>query len=225
MFEYAFTDSPSLFGMDNKESKGWGTLHIKASSWEWILFELTYMFYRIRSAIINGERSLMESSRKFCLFYPLCEGWLRNLTQCLFHNVSSHSFTRKAPAFSPVMALFIIGEWFAWWSSWPLSVNSVFFLIRKDIGVGKGSPLLYSIELLLQVINLSLRDFIIISPIGEVASLSKVASTSMGGMYATFLMFFPISFTLEIEDIILLVKIRRFCLMRTCWMWTWSCHS
>ena len=190
-----------------------------------LLFELTYKFYRIRLAIINGERRLMESSRKFCLFYPSYEGWFRNLTQCLFHNISSHSFARRASAFSPVMALFIIGEGFAWWSSWPLSVNSVLFLIGKDIGVGRGSLLLCSMELLLQVINLSLHGFIIISPVEDVASPSKVTSTGMGGMYATFLMFFPISFTLEIEEIILLMKIRRFRLMQTCWMWTWSCHT
>ena len=189
------------------------------------MFELTYVFYKICLAIINGERRLMESFRKFCLFYPPYEGWFRNLTQCLFHNISSHSFARRASAFSPMMALFIIGEGFAWWSSWPLSVNSVLFLIRRDIGAGRGSPLLCSMELLLQVLNLSLHGFIIISPMGEVASPSKAASTGMGGVYATFLMFFPISFMLEIEEIILLMKIRRFRLMLTCWMWTWSCHT
>ena len=189
-----------------------------------LLFELTYVFYRIRSIIINGERRLVESSRKFCLFYPPCEGWLRNLTQCLFHNVSSHSFARRASMFSPVMALFIIGEGFAWWSSWPLSVNSVLFIIGRDIEVGRGSPLLCLMELLLQVINLSLHGFIIISLVGDVASPLKAASTCMGGMYIAFSIFFPISFTFEIEEIILLMKVHRFRLMWTCLMWTWSCH-
>ena len=188
------------------------------------LFELTYVFCRIRSAVINGERTLVESFRKFFLFYPPCEGWLRNLTQCLFHNVSSHSFARRASAFSPVMALFIIREGFAWWGPWPLSVNSFLFLIGRDIGVGKGSPLLCSMELLLQVINLSLHGFIIIALVGDVASPLKAASTCMGGMYTAFSIFFPISFTFEIEEIILLMKVRKFCLMRTCLMWTWSCH-
>ena len=172
----------------------------------YFLFELTYVFYRIRSAIINGERKLVESSRKFCIFYPPCERWLRNLTQCFFHNVNSHSFARRASAFSPMMALFIIGEGFAWWSSWPLSVNSVLFIIKREIRVGRGSPLLCSMELLLQVINLSLHGFIIISPVEDVASPSKAASTGIGGMYSAFLIFFPISFTFEIEEIILLMK-------------------
>ena len=156
-----------------------------------LLFELTYVFYKIRLAIINGERRLVESSRKFCLFYLPCEGWLRNLTQCFFHNDNSHSFARRASAFSPVMALFIIGEGFVWWSSWPLSINSVIFIIRREIGVGRGSPLLCLMELLLQVINLSLHDFIIILLVEDVASPSKAASTGIGGMYSAFLILFP----------------------------------
>ena len=189
-----------------------------------LLFELTYVFYRVCSTIIHGKGWLVEPSKKFCLFYPLRKRWLRNLAQCLFHNVSSHSFARRASAFSPVMTLFIIGEGFAWWSFWPLFINSVLFIIGRDTGAGRGSPLLCSMELLIQVINLSLHGFIIISPVGDVASLSKAASTCMGGMYTAFSIFFPISFTFEIEEIILLMKVHRFCLMRTCWMWTWSCH-
>ena len=189
-----------------------------------LLFELTYMFHRICLAIIHDERRLMKSFRKFCLFYPSCKGWLRNLTQCLLHNVSSHSLARRASAFSSVKALFIIGEGFAWWSSWPLSVNSVLFIIGRDIGARRGLLLLCSMELLLQVINLSLHGFIIISLVGDVASPSKMASTCMGGMYTTFLIVFPISFMFKIEEIILLMNVRKFHLMRICLMWTWSYH-
>ena len=189
-----------------------------------LLFELTYVFYRICSAIIHDEHRLVESSRKFFLFYPPCEGWLRNLIRCLLHNASSYSFARRASASSSVKALFIIGEGFAWWSSWPLSVNSVIIIIGRDIGAGRGSLLLCSMELLLQVINLSLHGFIIISPVGDVASPSKTASTCMGGMYTALLIVFPISFTFKIEEIILLMNVRRFRLMRICLMWTWSCH-
>ena len=38
-----------------------------------LLFELTYVLYRIRSTIIHGERCLMEMPMKFCLFYPSCK--------------------------------------------------------------------------------------------------------------------------------------------------------
>ena len=189
-----------------------------------LLFELTYVFHKICSAIIHDERRLVELSREFCLFYPSCEGWLRNLTQSLLHNVSYHSLARRASSFPSVEALFIIGEGFAWWSSWPLSVQSVFFIIGRDIRVGRGSLLLCSMELLLQVINLSLHGFIIISLMGDVAFPSKTATTCVDGMYTTFLIVFPISFTFKIDEIILLMNIRRFCLMRTCLMWTWSCH-
>ena len=162
----------------------------------------------------------MESSRKLRLFYPPCEEWFRNLIQSLFHNVNSHSLARRASTFSPVMKLFIIGEGFTWWSSWPLSVNSVLFIIGKDIEAGRGSPLLCSMELLLQVINLSLHGFIIILLVGDVASPSKTTSTCMDGMYTAFLIVFPISFTFKIEEIILLTNVSRFRLMRTCLMWT-----
>ena len=49
-----------------------------------LLFELTYVLYRVRSAIIHGERWLVELSRKFCLFYPPCKGWLRNWLNAFF---------------------------------------------------------------------------------------------------------------------------------------------
>ena len=189
-----------------------------------LLFELIYVFHRICSAIIHDERRLVELSREFCLFYPSCEGWLRNLTQCFFHNISSHSLARRASAFPSVKALFIIGEGFAWWSSWLLSVHSVLFIIGRDIGAERGSLLLCLTELLLQVVNLSLRDFIIISLMGDVAFLSKTTFTCVDGMYITLLIVFLISFTFKIEEIILLMNIRRFRLMRTCLMWTWSCH-
>ena len=190
-----------------------------------LLFELAHVFYKIHSATIHGKCWLVESSRKFRLFYPPCERWFRNLIQRLFHNVSSHSFARRASTFSPVMRLFIIREGFTLWSSWPLFVYSVIFIIIRDIKVGKGTPLLCSMELFLQVVNLSLHGFIIISLVGDVASPSKTASTCMDDMYTAFLIVFPISFTFKIKELILLTNVSSFRLMRTCLMWTWSCHN
>ena len=188
------------------------------------LFELTYLLYRVRSAIIYDERWLVESFRKLCLFYLPCKGWLRNLAQRLFHNVNSYSFTRRASAFPSVKMLFLIGKGFAWWGSWPLSVNSVLLIIGRDIGAERGSLMLCSMELLLQVINLSLHGFIIILLVGYVTFPSKTASTCVDGMYTAFLIVLPISFTFKVEEIIRLMNIRKFHLMRTCLMWTWSCH-
>ena len=39
-----------------------------------LLFELTYVLHKIRPTIIHGERWLMETPRKFRLFYHLCKG-------------------------------------------------------------------------------------------------------------------------------------------------------
>ena len=75
-------------------------------------------------------------------------------------------------------------------------------------------------ELLLQVINLLLHGFIIISLVGDVAFPSKTASTCMDGMHTAFLIVFPISFTFKIEEIILLMNVRRFRLTQTYLMWT-----
>ena len=186
--------------------------------------ELTYVFYKVRSAIIHGERWLVERSRKFCLFYLPCKWWLRNLAQRLFHNVSSYSFARRAPAFPSVKILFLTGEEFAWWGSRPFFVYSVFFIIGRNIKVGRGSLLLCSTELLLQVINLSLHGFIIISLVGYVTFPSKTASTCVDGMHTIFLIVLLISFTFKVKEIIWLMNICGLCLMRTCLMWTWSCH-
>ena len=172
-----------------------------------LLFELTYMFYRVCSAIIYGESWLVEPFRKFYLFYPLRKGLLRNLAQRLFHNVSSYPFVRRVPTFPSAKMLFLTGEGFAWRDSRPLSVYSIFFIIGGDIRAGRGSLLLCLTELLLQVINFLLHDFTIISLMGYVTFPSKTASTYVDGMYTAFLIVLPISFMFEVEEIIQLMNI------------------
>ena len=176
------------------------------------------MLYRVCSAIIYGERCLVELSRKFCLFYPRVKGDLE--TQRIFHNVSSYSFARRPPAFPSVKMLFLTGEGLVWWSFRPLSVYSIIFIIGRDIRVGRRSLLLCLTELLLQVINLSSHDFIITLLMGYVTFPLKTTSTRVGGMHTAFLIVFPIFFTFKIEEFILLTNISRFRLMRTCLMWT-----
>ena len=190
-----------------------------------LLFELTYMLYRIRSTIIHDERWLVEPSKKFFLFYPPCKGWFRNLVQCLLHNISSYSFARRAPAFPLVKMLFLTRERFTLWSSRPLSVHSIFFIVGRDIRAGKGPLLLCSPELLLQIINLSLHGFFITLLMRYMTFPSKTASTRVDSVHTAFLIVFPISFTLKIEEFILLTNIGRFRLVWTCLMWTWSFHN
>ena len=126
-----------------------------------LLFEMTYVLYKIHSTIIHGERWLMETPGKFRLFYPPCEGRFRNLAQGLLHNISSYSLARGIPAFYFVKILFLIRERLAGWSSRPLSVYSVFFIIGRDIRAGRGPLLFCPTELLFQIINFSLHGFFI----------------------------------------------------------------
>ena len=190
-----------------------------------LLFKLTYVLYRVRSTIIHDECWPLELSRKFCFFYPPCKGWLRNLAQRPFHNISSYSFTRRAPAFPLVKMLFLTGERFTWWSSRPLFVYNIFIIIRRDIRAGRGLLLLCSTKLLLQIINLSLHGFFITLLMSYMTFPSKTASTRVDSVHTAFLIVLPISFTLKIEEFILLKNIGRFRLVRTCLMWTWSYHN
>ena len=127
-----------------------------------LLFELTYVLYRICPTIIHGKSWLMETPKKFRLFYPPCKGWFRNLAQGLLHNVSSHSLARRTPVFPFMKILFLTRERLAGWSSRPLSIYSIFFIIGRDIRARRGPLLFCPTELLFQIINLSLHGFFII---------------------------------------------------------------
>ena len=190
-----------------------------------LLFELTYVFYRIRSTIIHDKRWLMETPGKFCLFYPSCKEWFRNLAQGFFHNVSSYSLTRWTLAFPFVKMFLLTRKRLTRWSSWPLSVDSIFFIIGRDIRAGRGLLLLCLTELLFQIINLSLHGFFITLLMSYMTFPSKTTPIRMDIVHAAFLIIFPISFTLKIEEFILLTNVGWFRLVRTCLMWTWSCHN
>ena len=60
-----------------------------------LLFELAYMFYRIGTSAVHGERRLVKTSGKLCLFYSPSKGGLRNLVQSLLHDLGSHSLLDK----------------------------------------------------------------------------------------------------------------------------------
>ena len=190
-----------------------------------LLFELTYVFYRIRSTIIHGERWLMEASGKFRPFYSPCKGWLRDLAQCLFHNIVPYSFVRRPPAFPLVKMLILTGERFAWWSSRALPVYSIFFIIGRDIRA-RGVLLLFCpTKLLFQIINLSLHDFFITLLMSYMTFPSKTTPVRMDIVHAAFLIIFSISLMFKIEKFILLTNVGWFRLVRTCLMRTWSRHN
>ena len=190
-----------------------------------LLFKLTYVFYRIRLTIIHGERWLMKASRKFLPFYPPCKGWLRDLAQCLFHNIVPYFFVRRAPVFPLVKMLILTGERFAWWSSRALPVYSIFFIIGRDIRA-RGVLLLFCpTKLLFQIINLSLHDFFITLLMSYMTFPSKTTPVRMDIVHAAFLIIFSISLMFKIEKFILLTNVGWFRLVQTCLMRTWSRHN
>ena len=128
--------------------------------------------------------------------------------------------TRLRERLPSMRVLFFTGEGFTWWSSRPLSVYSIFFIIGGDIRARRGSFLLCSTELLLQIINLLLHGFIIVSLMGYVSFPSKTTSIRVDGMHTAFLIVLTISFTFKIEKLVLLTNISRLCLMWACLMWT-----
>ena len=81
------------------------------------LVELAYMFYRVHSTIVNGERGLMESSMKFCPLNLTRKMQFGNLVQRLAYSIISQAFTRWAFVPLLVVVLFIVGERLTWWSS------------------------------------------------------------------------------------------------------------
>ena len=100
------------------------------------LVKLAHMFHKIHSTIVNGERGLMESLRKFRPLYLMLERWFWDLIQRLAHGVISQAFTRRAIVSTFMMALFIVRESFAWWSSRPSSITVILFIVRGRIRTG-----------------------------------------------------------------------------------------
>ena len=144
-----------------------------------LLFELTYVLYRSYPTIIHSERWLMETPRKFRLFYLLCERRFRNLAQGLLHNISSYSLAKGTPVFPFVKILFLTRERLAGWSSRSLSIYSIFFIIGRDIRAGRGPLLFCPTKLLFQIINLSLHGFFITLLMSGMTFPSKTISTGM----------------------------------------------
>ena len=171
------------------------------------LFELTYVFYRIRLTIIHGERWLVETSGKFRPFYSPCKGWLRDLAPCLFHNIIPYSFVRGTPTFPLVKIHILTGKRFAWWSSRTLPVYSILFIIGRNIRVWGVLLLFHLTELLFQIINLLLHGSLITLLMNYMTFPSKTTSVRMNIVHAAFLMIFSISLTFKIVKSILLTNV------------------
>ena len=72
------------------------------------LIEMAHVLHWVRSPVVDGECWLMETPRKSCPSYPMCEGRLGNLVQGFAHRIISHSSVSWALASTfTVMLLFI----------------------------------------------------------------------------------------------------------------------
>ena len=179
------------------------------------LFELTDVLYRICSAIIHGKCRLMETPGKLCLLYPSCKRWFRNLAQDFPHNIGSYSPAGWTPTLPFVKMLFLTGKRLAGWCSWPLFVDSIFFVIRSTIRAGRGLFPLCPTKLPLQIINLSLHGLFITLFVNCVTLPPKIASTCVDRLQTAFLIVIWILFMLKVEEFILLVNVGGFCMLRT----------
>ena len=182
-----------------------------------LLIELTHMFYRVHSTIVNGERRLMKSPRKFCPLYLVREGWFGDLIQHLAHNIISHAFMRQAFVPSLVVAFFIVRERFARWSSWPSLITRILFIIGGDVRIWKGSFSLCMAQLLLQIVNLLLHSFGAVLPLKYLTANSAMTSACMCGMHTTLPIpvLLTISIKLQIKKIVLLLRICGLSLVHT----------
>ena len=102
------------------------------------LIEVAFMFYRVRSTIVDGECGMMEPPRKSCPFNLARERLLGNLVQHFAYSFISQAFARRALVPTFVMVFFIVGEGLAGWSSWPSPITSILFTLRGNVRVGGG---------------------------------------------------------------------------------------
>ena len=190
-----------------------------------LLLELVYVFYRIHASVIHGERGLVETPGKLCLFYSPGEGWSKNLAQSFFHNVSSYSPPRWTLAPPLVRMFFLIGKWFTRWSSWSLLVACIFLVIRRNVRAGGHLFSLCSTESLFKIVNFSLHCFFISLLVYCVTSSSITTSTCVERLQAAFLLVVHVISMFKVVKLTLLMNISWFCMVQTSLVWSWSRHN
>ena len=102
------------------------------------MFELAYMLYRIGTSVIHGERRLMKTSGKLCLFYSPSKGGLRNLAQNLLHDLSSYPPPRWTLSPPLVRVFLFIRIGFTRWGFWAFPVTGISFIVGRNIRARRG---------------------------------------------------------------------------------------
>ena len=129
--------------------------------------------------------------------------------------------------FASLVMLFLMREGLAWGGSLSLHIVIIVFIIVRHVRARMRLPLLCMVQFSLQVVYLSLQGLFIILSLGYVATHTRMASTSLSGVYTPLLKpsILFISIALRVRKIALLLGSSRLKLMGACFMRTWSYHA
>ena len=113
-------------------------------------------------------------------------------------------------------------EGLAWGGSLSLHIVIIVFIIVRHVRARMRLPLLCMAQFSLQVVYLSLQGLFIILSLGYVATHTRMASTSLSGVYTPLLKpsILFISIALRVRKIALLLGSSRLKLMGACFMRT-----
>ena len=108
-----------------------------------------------------------------------------------------------------------------------LLIVIIVFIIVRRVRARMRLPSLCMMQLSLQIIYLSLHGLFIILSLGYVTAHTRMAFTSLSGVYAPFLKpsVLFISITLRVLEVALLLESSRLRLMGACSMRAWSYHA
>ena len=166
------------------------------------------MFYRICSTIVNGEYGLMKSPRKTRIFYVLCEGWFRNLTQRLVHGIIPQAFVRRAFVSMSMVVLLVVRKGLAGWSSGSPLITSIICLFRGWFGAGQWTTSPSMTQLPLQLVDFTLHVSIILC-MGNMALPSRLTFTGMSCVHTSL----TASYSFKAPMRIAMLRTPWFCLM------------
>ena len=171
--------------------------------------------YRVCLTIVHGERRLSEPLRKSPSLNSVSEKWSRNLVECSAQHIISQAFGRWVPVYVVMMVVLIIQERLTRRSPWSGSITTLLLIVRREVRIWGSLPSPFVAQLPLQIINLHLHVPCIFL-MRDMTLTSRMASTSMGGMYTSFL----VPSTLKIDEMILRLGPRGFLSV-----WTWTYHN
>ena len=104
------------------------------------LVEVTYVFHRICTAVVHGERGLNEPPRKSPFLNPACERRSGNLFECSAHRIIPQAFRRWASVSMLKMVVLIVRERLTKRSLWCWPITTVLLIVKREIRNKGSSP-------------------------------------------------------------------------------------